>query len=146
MKMSRPTSVTITIITAESGSSTQPRSTVVLPNWSQVKLTVSRTEKPCDHPPRTWLKAVTASSNEIAKDPMAKEDESLRAGWRSNAITPEATMGSTGMSQRTCATEEAVSCGVNPIGSCITGSSLHPVQLIQVGGACMSIDRNHQPQ
>src|SRR4051812_22770786 len=146
MKISRPTNVTITSITAESGSSTQPRSTVSEPIGSQVKLTVSRTENPCDQPVSTWPNATSASSNETDSDPMASVDASLRAGCFISAITPEATIGTAGISQRTCATDDAVSCGVKPILSWITGSPFHPVHLVEIGGVRVSVNRNHQSQ
>src|SRR5579863_10421443 len=146
MKISRPTRVTITAITAESGSSTQPRSTVPVPICSQVKLTVSRTEKPCDQPVSTWPKAASANSSETPSEPMASEEAGLRAGCFISAIAPEARMGTAGINQRIRVMEDALSCGVNPIASCISGSPFHPVHLVEIGGVCMSIDGNHQPQ
>src|SRR5579863_7565858 len=146
MKISRPTNVTITAIAADSGSSTQPRSTVPVPICTQAKLTVSRTEKPCDHPLRTWPNATSASSSETASDPMASDAAALRAGCFISAISPEATMGTAGISQRICAIDDAVSCGVNAIPSCISGSPLHPVHLVEIRCVCMSINRNHEPQ
>src|SRR4051794_12142774 len=133
-------------MTAESGSSTQPRSTVAAPICSQVKLTVSRTEKPWDQPVSTWPNAARASNSETASEPMASEDASLRADCFISAITPAATMGTAGISQRICAMDDAVSCGVKPILSCISGSPFHPVHLVEIRGVGMSINGNHQPQ
>src|SRR5579859_7229378 len=146
MKINNPTNVTITSITAESGSSTQPRSTVPVPIGSHEKFAVSRTENPCDQPLSTWPNATSASRSETANDPMASVAASLRAGCLSSAITPDATMGTAGISQRICAMEDAVSCGVKPIPSCISGSPFHPVHLVEIRRPRMSINGNHQPQ
>src|SRR5579885_3051582 len=146
MKIRRPTNVTITAITADSGSSTQPRSTVPVPICTQAKFTVSRTENPCDQPLSTCPKATSASSKEIASDPMASDDDALRAGCFISAITPEANMGTAGISHRNCAIDEAVSWGMNATLSCISGSPFHPVHLIEIRGVSMSINGNHEPQ
>ena len=138
--------VTITSITAESGSSTQPRSTVVLPTCSQVKFTVSRTAWPLIHPASTCPKAANATSNENPSEPIAKNEASLRRGCFKSAITPAAAIGIAGTSQRTFAIDEGAICGVNWSASCINGSPFHPVHLVKIRRPCMSIDRNHKPQ
>src|ERR1700733_9691931 len=133
MKISSPTNVTITSITAASGSSTHPSSTGVVPTWIQLKFTTSRTAYPCDHPLSTCPNAASATSSENPSDPIASPDESLFIGCFSSAITPAASIGTAGTSHSHCATPLAPSCGVNANPSCITPSSFHPVHLIQVG-------------
>src|SRR5271157_2798792 len=111
MKMSRPTKQTITAMMAERGSSTQPRSTAELPNWNQVKLTTSRVAAPPAQLETTCPKAKIAISSEKLSDPIESVAASLRRGCLSNAITPDATMGNAGMSQRMPAAADAA-CGV----------------------------------
>ena len=144
--MSNPTKVTITSITAESGSSTQPRSKGVVPTWIQVKFDVSRTNAPCIHPESTWAKATSESRREKTMDPMARFEASLRRGCLSNAITPDATIGTVGMSHSGPAIAEVPACGMNEIGSCINPSPLHPVNRVEIGGLRVAMNLDYQPQ
>src|SRR5205823_3473538 len=91
-------------------------------------------------------KAASANNNEIPREPMASPEAALRAGCFISAITPDAIMGTAGISQRIWAMEDALSCGVNPKLSCISGSPLHPVHLVEIGSARVSMNRNYQPQ
>ena len=77
---------------------------------------------------------------------MASVAAVLRFGCLSRAITPEATMGTAGISHRISVIGEVASCGVNEIASCINLSPLHPVHGVQIGGVRMAMDLDHQTQ
>ncbi len=100
MKISRPTNVTITSITAASGSRIHPSSTGVVPNVSHAKFTVSRTACPLAQPVSTSAKAANESSSDKNSEPIASPDASLRFGCFSSAMMPAATIGSAGINQR----------------------------------------------
>src|ERR1039458_7588108 len=146
MKMSSPTELTITSITAARGSRTQPRSTAEWPNCSQVKLTVSRTTAPWAQPLRTCAKAMSDKSSENPREPMASVDANLRRGCLSSAMIPEATIGTAGISHKFLAIEEAANWGVNAADCSIKLSPLHPVDLVEFCGVRVAIDGNHEPQ
>src|SRR6478609_3639418 len=98
MKISSPTNVTITSITAASGSSTHPSSTCAVPTWIQLKSTTSRTAYPCDQPLSTCANATSATSSEKVNDPIASPEDSFFIGCFSSAITPDASIGTAGTS------------------------------------------------
>src|ERR1051325_7019148 len=100
MKISRPTNVTITSITAVSGSSTQP--SLRMPgspaaNRSHSKLKTSRAPSPHAMDCRS---AQTASANAITIEPIASDAENLRQRCGASALNPAASIGSTGINQR----------------------------------------------
>src|SRR5579863_10010916 len=144
--MSRPTKQTITSMTAASGSSTHPRSTVDVPKRSHVKLTTARGAIPLDQRLTTFTKAASEINKEMESEPMASAAADLRRCCFRNAITPDATMGTAGISQRTPVMAEAVSCGVSTACSCIRPSPLHPVHLVEIGCIGVAIDGDHQAQ
>src|ERR1017187_9487143 len=150
MKMSRPTSVTMTSMMAERGSRTQPRSTLVVPNCSQVKLTTSRAPAPCAQSPTVCTKAIKERSSDRHKEEIARVAAAFRFGRFSSAVTPDAIMGSRGIRKSDPAMKEfagSTNCGWNGIPSCITiPSPLHPVHLVQVGCFGVAINLNHQAQ
>src|SRR5579862_104726 len=131
--MSSPTKLTITSITAASGSSTHPRSTCAAPTCTQVKFTVSRTAIPCDHPVITCANAAIDRIRETPSEPMASAAAGLRNGCFITAMTPDITIGTAGISHRICAISDGTTCGVNEeTVSCINLSPLHHVHLVQV--------------
>src|SRR6266545_235733 len=100
MKINNPTNVTITSITAASGSSTQPSLRIPgapAANRSHSKLETSRAPSPHRMDCRN---ALTESANAIAIEPMASDAENLRQRCGASALTPAASIGSAGISQR----------------------------------------------
>ena len=82
----------------------------------------------------------------MPSEPMESVAASFRFGCLSSAITPEATIGTAGISHKISAIGEATSCGVNEIVSCINPSPLHPVHLVEIGGTCVAMDGDDQAQ
>src|SRR5665213_1628703 len=76
----------------------------------------------------------------MPSEPMESVAASFRFGCLSSAITPEATIGTAGISHKISAIGEAASCGVNEIVSCINRSPLHPVHLVEVCSVRMAMD------
>src|SRR5665213_3783304 len=82
----------------------------------------------------------------MPSEPMESVAASFRFGCLSSAITPEATIGTAGISHKISAIGEAASCGVNEIVSCINRSPLHPVHLVEVCSVRMAMDGDDQAQ
>src|SRR6266566_6107522 len=100
MKMSRPTNDTITSITAVSGSSTQPSSSQVSPNWNQWKLKIWRDTSPFPECCKAFAKATQDKIRAMPIEPIASEAANLRCRCFAKAETPAANSGKTGISQR----------------------------------------------
>src|ERR1700678_1204664 len=126
MKMSRPTKVTMTSMTAVRGSSIQPRESHSLPNWNQRKLKVSGAWV---GRVRVWAKAASESRNDAAMEPMASVAARGRLRCGAREIMPAAKMGSAGMSQRM---------GTIWIIAWVCSAS-HGVHLVQVSGVVVAI-------
>src|SRR5271168_1292489 len=111
MKIRSPTKVTITSITAASGSSTQPSCRLDEPSENQSKLTISRIVQPSldqdrraqeanRHSLRTCPNAKIARISENPRPPIAKVADILRCDCFRSAIKPAIAIGNAGISHR----------------------------------------------
>ena len=145
--MSSPTKLTITSITADSGSSTQPRSTLrgaeLQPGEVDCLAHRDAVRPAADH--MRQMRPATAVAKTPANQWPARPTV-LRFGCFSSAMTPAATMGSAGISHRISAIGRSCHCGVNEIDLLhqpLTPSSCSSGQDRWFG---VAIDGDHQPQ
>ncbi len=77
---------------------------------------------------------------------MANVAELVRRACFISAITPEAKIGTAGISHSNPAIGDAANCGVNEIASSINLSPSHPVHRVQVRGMRMAMEMDYQSQ
>src|SRR5450756_836024 len=131
MKISRLTRVTMTVMQAERGSSTQPSGNAVAPNSNQLKLNVSRHTASEVRGCRVNARAATASRKETAMEPMASDAASRRRRCRQMAMTAAAASGSTGINQRYWA-----------IQGMFVSLTFQGIDLVQIRRSIVTVQRN----
>lgn len=100
IKINRPTKLTITSITAESGSSTQPNRKLDRPNWNHVKLCTARHGPVTAVFARVGTNAEIESKSETIIAPIAIVPAKRRCGLGVTVRTAAAISGIAGISQR----------------------------------------------